>query len=459
MRAGDPTPTPSRGLAGVDVEEVPALAEEISRRARTAPAEPSVTVSDLIGPRRAYWRRVAPGTPIAEERRNRMEAGRSAHGRLVAALPREGSFEVRVRRDGVAGRIDLLADVPVEVKTGEPVGVDHLLELRPDHVEQIAIYCALAERLVGRIVTLSPGPSAPLRVDAVDLEVPDPAGVGIAIRGRAHRIREAVRDRRPAELPRCRWYGRGCEFQEARVCDCDGSEPPPSTEILDRIGARRPRPEVAERWRVAIEAAVPDPGNFPLARFRDLLYPRRAYFEQTTPPPAGSPPSERAAPTAGRDLYDRLVAAVEGGPVGEVARLAPVGPGPEEEVAGFRGIPFLVRTSRAWRRLGTDEVVARFPQYALELGWRCAATGTTEGFLFLAFEHAERDADRFEVMRLRFRSVADAAAEIDRRAEEFRAAVAEGRPEALAPCPGWMVEGCPYRGSCGCDVAAERSQR
>ncbi len=52
-------------------------------------------------------------------------------------------MEVRLRREGISCRIDLLSDVPVEIKTGTGSLPADLKVDRPEHVEQLAMYCAL----------------------------------------------------------------------------------------------------------------------------------------------------------------------------------------------------------------------------------------------------------------------------------------------------------------------------
>ncbi|HTP53567.1 MAG TPA: hypothetical protein VML94_01195 [Thermoplasmata archaeon] len=458
MAAPEPRRAAPDWATTVQVEEEPSVAAEIQERVARGSGLKPVSVTDLLAPRRAYWRRVAPAAPIPELRRDRMETGRSWHTRLAEALPDEGSFEVRVRKDGIAGRIDLLSEVPVEVKTGSPVEAERILDLRPEHVEQIAMYCALTQARTGRIVTLSPGAEGAVSVGAVDLSVPDPVRVAEAMQRRAEAIRTAVRTGRPADLPACRWFGRRCEFQEARRCDCAGTEPSPSREILDRVESAAHRPEIEERWSAALRSLPPLAEGPTCSRFRDLIYPRRAYFEATAPTPPAAP--EPARPAAeGPGWFERVVEAVEGGPVGEVVRLPPRHPGPEEDVPGFRGRPFLVRTSKAWSRLRPLEAVGRFPQYALELGFRCATTGTAEGRVVLAYERAEKETDRFQVLRYRFGDPGLFRALWKESEEQLRTAIAAGSPASLPPCPGWMFDGCPYRATCGCGPAEGRSQR
>lgn len=459
MNEGDPGAAVTDWVASVRVEEDLPTAGELRVRWVHGSSEAPLSVSDLLAPRRAFWRRRAPAPPIADDRREKMEAGRSWHSRLIYALPREGAFEVRIRRAGISGRIDLLADVPVEVKTGTPVGTDRLIEARPDHVEQIVMYCGLSGALAGRIITLSPREGGALSVEAVDLTVPRPDRADAALRRRAGRIRAAVEAGRPGDLPACRWFGRRCEFQEARICDCTGAEPAPDPELLEQVGTTTARPDIAERWREALERAPAARSDLVVPRFRDLIYPRRRYFEATGAvalPEAVSAPRPRAA---GADLYERLAAAVEGGPVGEIARLAPVRDEAEEEVPGFRGSPYLLRTSRAWTRVEARDAVRRFPQYALELGFRCAATGTDAGWVFLAFERAENEIDRVEALRYRFSEIDRFARMWDERGQRLGSAIRERSPGELASCPGWMQDDCPYRPGCACAGDPVRSQR
>ncbi len=366
-------------------------------------------------------------------------------------------MEVRLRREGISCRIDLLSDVPVEIKTGAgPLPVD-LKADRPEHVEQLAMYCALTGRPTGRLVHILLAEGQATAVRATDVTFGDLDRVASELRAREAALRSALEAGDGAGLPRCRWFGRGCEFQASGVCGCDGGEPGGSDLLLDEARSLVERPELSDRWqrllRVAGSAGTPPAA----ARFRDLVYPRRAFFERTRGrvPDTETPP----AVSPSRDLYDRLAEAVESGPVGDVRQLPSDPDGPEEEVVGLRGVPFLLRTSRAGARIRSAEAVARFPQYALELGLRCAATGTSEGHVILGYERAEDDRDRVHVLDYRFRPTATFSILAKERSRALADAIARGSPRELAACAGWMVSDCPYRTECGCDGDGGRSQR
>lgn len=388
-----------------------------------------------------------------------MEAGRNLHRGIDLALPDEGAFEVRLRRAGISARIDLLSDVPVEIKTGDEPPPDDLAGERPEYVEQIALYCALLARDRARLVHVQGPADGPPVVRAFDLGYHDPAVLSEELERRAASLRAALGSQNASSLPRCRWHALGCEYRAAGLCDCRGDEELPSSVLVDQAQRPTPRDDISDRWARAlrkVDLAAPTPG---MRRYRDLVYPRRAYFDAVAP---AEPPAPRVALTdyPPSDVYDSAVGALEGGPVGEVHRLPEFGWTPEEEVAGWRGEPYIVRTSRAWSRLRADEAVTRFPQYALELGFRCAATGTRRGHLVVAYERAERLHDRLQVLEYSFGSdLASYASLLGERRRTFERALSSSDPSELAVCADWMVPNCPYRASCGCGEGAPRSQR
>ncbi|HYA57900.1 MAG TPA: hypothetical protein VEH57_05505 [Thermoplasmata archaeon] len=445
--------------SSVRVTEDHELAREVTERFAHGSGLRAVPVTDLVDPRKAFWRRLGPPVEFAPERRAAVEVGRAVHQLVGRALANEGPLEVRVRREGVVGRIDLLADLPTEVKSGSStVDPAELRELRPDHVEQLAMYCALLDRRAGRLLQfLTPG-GVVEAVRAVDVSFGDLSPVRAEMNARARGLREALVSGAPTGLSRCRWFSRGCEFRGASVCDCRGDEPEAGDAMLGGVESILARPDVEQRVRSSL-AHTPGPAAPPsVERFRDLIYPRRAWFERSSPA-APLPPPTPSPESATPDVYGRLVEAIESGPVGEVCQLPVLTDEPAEEVTAFRGEPYLVRTSRAWERLLPSAMVDRYPQYALDLGFRCAATGSYRGRVVTAYERAERDEDRISVYELRFATLTPFSRLFRTRTEALRRALRQGDSMSLPPCPEWMYADCPYRGACGCGVDEGRSQR
>ncbi len=452
-----------RGAAALPpptVREDASLAQELAARLPSGRWERAVPVTDLVDPRRAYFRHLKGPAPVEPARRAKMDAGRALHRAIDLALEKEGTFEVRLRRGGVSARIDLLADVPVEIKTGDQLPPDDLVETRPEYVDQLAMYCALVDRTDARLVYVHRPEDAAPAVRAVDVAFDEAKALRTELDRRAGELKTALNLRTPAALPRCRWFDRGCEFRSAGLCDCRGDELEASEPYTDHVVAQVVRGDVQERWEQALSARSEPVVPPPFHRYRDLVYPRRAYFESVEPVEA----ARVGRPTVGdhtpSEVYDGAVGALEGGAVGDVHRLAETGPTPEEEVAGWRGEPYIVRTSRAWSRVREADALARYPQYALELGFRCATTGTRRGRVLLAYERATAQDDRLQVLEYTFGEQADAyAREYRRRWELLDRALAESRPRTLAACAAWMVAECPYRARCGCAEDSVRSQR
>jgi hypothetical protein len=455
---GNELRSPSPWEPTVTVREQPELERELRERFEKGSGRRGVGVTDLLSLRRAFYRIVGPPVPIPPARQARLDQGRAVHRALGSRLAHEGILEARVRRDGLVGRIDLLSEVPVEVKTASAlVEPSDLPGLRPDHLDQLGMYCALVDRPVGRLLTLIATPEGVADVQAVDVTFRSVPRILEEMQRRAGLLRTALAEHQVDRLPRCPWFGRGCEYEDAKACSCSGEEAPIAPPLTEEVATLTPREDVRERVRSALSEPGPFAGSAPVARFREILYPRRAYFERTRPtaaPAVEAPPASREP-----DLYARLSEALESGPAGEVARLIGRSAEPEEEVVGFRGRPVLLRTSRAWDRFRAAELVARAPQYALELGLRCATTGTESGILVIGFERAEVDRHRIQVLELGFASLTPFSRLFRERSRALAAALREGNPEPLPACPAWMVTDCPYRSECGCGGAESRVTR
>ncbi len=441
----------------VRVRDDPALAAEIEQRRSKEPRPRAVGVTDLLASRRAFWRITGPPAPVTPERQARLDAGRFLHRQVEKFLAPDGALEVRVRSDGLVGRIDAVSDRPIELKTASvAVDPENLVADRPDHVEQLGMYCALLGRSNGRLVTVVTRGGEALGVRTYDVQYREVGAIVQEMHVRADRLEAAIRAGRPDGLPRCRWYGRGCEFAAGSICDCRGDEPEPASAILERVDSIEARPELDAALLPRLIDAVRTTPRPSIRRFRDLIYPRRAYFETVRPT---SPPREPrdAAREESLETYRSLIDAVESGPPGEVTRLPVLADEPEEEVSAFRGEPFLLRTSRAATAPRAEEVVARAPQYALELGFRCAVTGRTSGRAIVSYGSPARA--RLHVFELEFGPGGAFARLWRQRARRWQQAIRDRSPLGLAPCPPWMARDCPYRSECGCAEEPGRSQR
>jgi hypothetical protein len=429
------------------VEEAPALARELAARAQHEPTVRSVFVTDLLDLRRAYWNAVAPTEP-GPERRALMDAGRLGHAQVGERLGTPDQREVRVRREGIVGRIDLWTDRPGELKvTPLPRDPAQLIVSRPAYLEQLAMYCALTETTEGRLLLVAPPTAAPAAA-VFDVRFSDLAPVWEEMKRRAELFRIALRTGDPASLPRCAWQGRGCEFESVQICQCPAESDALPALVPPEGAVVRPNPVESERLRgltgfpaAAVGAAPPS--------LRSVLYPRRAYFEQTAP--RDERPARRpVAPGGEVDLYARLMELLETGPVGDVVRRSGVDGGIADSILCWRGEPLLLKVTRSLQAPAVATYLAQQPQYFLDLAIRCAALGTSGGWLVVGYERRADWETRVRSYRIQLASAETITSLLRERTAGLAAALASHTSAALPACPSWMTRDCPYAASCGC---------
>lgn len=446
--------------SSVIVRDDPALATELLRRWDASAPQRSVSVTDLLAPRRAYWRLTLGPVAPTPERRARLDAGRRVHRVLERILSPEAAIEVRVRREGIVGRIDALTDRPIEVKTTSSVpSTENLATDRPEYVEQLGMYCALAQRPEGRLIAVAGGGSSSPDLRSWDVRFRGLDVVSREMGRRADALRSALASGRPSGLSRCPWFDRGCEYQAVGTCDCSGAEPEEGHDLSSHLAEIAERSEMDLLLTSRLGGALRSAPVPRFARYRELVYPRRTYYERKRPMEEIEPVEREKGLPPPSPTYERLLDAIEGGPVGEVARLPTLSEEPAEEVPAFRGVPYLARTSRAFVRPRAEDIVGLAPQYPLELGFRCATTGTQTGRVIVAYEKASTPDERLKVFEFRFDPITTFSRLWRSRASRLEGALATDRPGDLTACPAWMFARCPYRGECGCGPPPGRSQR
>ncbi len=429
------------------VEIVPDLArtQELAERYRTASVERGIRVTELADLRSAFWKERLRW-PIAPERQATVDRGVDLHRALGAVVGPGVALEVRFRRAGIVGQIDALGGPVIELKTGgRGIAPEEWRSHRPDALVQLVTYCALADREEGWLVRREAPESGSGSLSVAEFHIPDLATRRAAAVARAERLREAIRTGDPSALPACRWFDRGCEFRAAQGCTCTGTEPADPLEILDGLPPPARRPDVeaewSQRWR-----GYRAPATVEIDAIHDLIYPRRAYFdrlepEATSPPPPPGPADEMRA---------RLRAAMESGPIGDLAVRLPMSawaPGPIET---WRGEPFLRRVRNQYTPPAAEELAPAAPQVAWELGFRCAALGSPTAHLVLGWGRCPPERSPVFVFRYRFPDLGAIARRWRGIARALAETRADGRAERLPACPAWYAANCPHQPRCGC---------
>jgi hypothetical protein len=280
-----------------------------------------------------------------------------------------------------------------------------------------------------------------------DIVLRDLEAIRQEMRRRAEQVRTAREAGRAGGLPRCEWFDHGCPFQRETVCDCTGEEPELGDAVLDQVEAVRPNPDAAEAISTMLLGGRWTPAE--VGRFRELAYPRRAYYDGVDPDAEAEPEGlGRTGPPD--ETWSAVQAILEDGPAGEYElRHDPSGE-PAEAVPTFRGAPVLVKSSRSLRPAPASGLVAERPHYVLELALRCASLGLSLGWLVLGMERVPSEGEWIRVQQIRFGSLPALAALLERRKTSLAHARKNRDPSGLPTCPTWMVERCPHRAVCGC---------
>ena len=223
----------------VSISENERARETFYEQARSFLRKPreGIHVSDLLFPLRTYMRETHPEVGLPDRDCGFFLAGQAHHSifQVISTLPEYR--EVEVEFGGIRGHIDMLHDVPVELKTTRMMRVRTGKEIArdcPHYIRQLAYYAAMTGRHRGQLWIFylyarekGSGRSAmtpQLRV--YDVEFDDLDAIRSEMLERKDALVEALESGDPSNLPPCpKWMCRSCRFREhCGRGDDDGSE-------------------------------------------------------------------------------------------------------------------------------------------------------------------------------------------------------------------------------------------
>jgi len=417
-------------------------------RARRPPHR--ITVTDLTNLKQAYFRRKYPEITPPLEKQQLMWAGTGFHKIFGAAVSSEEYLEQSVEIEGIAGKIDIYEEIPIEVKTtSSTVSPKGLLQYRQTYIEQLGMYCAMVNIHQGKIIIYQrqeqEAPQAPLSVYQVSF--PDLEAVRDEMRRRRDLLIHALISNDPSNLPVCPWLDRGCDYSQ--VCDCKTTSVPLSYEIADLAGQIEFDDVTCQQ--LLAKVAAPQPSS--LFRMNEAVFPRKAYFErlksvETTVDEEESQQKKqdylRAMDEFG--FLDALRESLQYGAPGEVqsipVRCASLG----DLVRVHQNLPTILRDPKFQSLVDRQRLPWAFPHYFLRLGFECALTGHAKGRLLLYYANVDKEDAKLMVYDISFRSLDVLKTEALRRVELLETA---SSPFQLPKCPSWMCRNCEYRFECG----------
>jgi hypothetical protein len=378
-----------------------------------------------------------------------MWAGTGFHKVFGSAVSSEEYLEQFVEAEGIVGKIDIYEKIPAEVKTtSTPVDKD-LLKHRPTYIEQLGMYCAMANAHEGEIIVYQrqsqESSQAPL--GCFHVTFPDLEAIREEMRRRRDLLLHALISNDPGNLPRCAWFNRGCDYSQ--VCDCETSSVPSSYEIAEL--AREIHIDSMTCEQLLIKMAEPQPS--PLFRINDTVFPRKVYFKRLKSQEIVLDEEEsqqkkedylRSMDELG--FLDALRDSLQYGAPDEVQNM-PVQHASLSDLVRIRqNLPTILRDPKFRSVVERERLAWTFPHYFLRLGFECALTDHPKGRLLLYYAKVPREDAKLMVYDVSFRNLNAIKTEVLHRVELLEKATS---PLQLPKCPSWMCPNCPYKDECG----------
>ncbi len=431
------------------VEANRGLKDTFAERLKARGERQSISVTDLVALRPAFYDRVRPDIEPGLERKELMLRGSGFHEQFGRAVSREEYLEQFVEMEGITGRIDIYEQQPLELKTTRSgIQAEELASRRPSWLEQLGMYCAMVDREHGRLLVYNRG--GPDHLLAFSMRFPDLPAVQSEMSVRRDLLAKALEDGSPDSLPVCPWSGKGCIYEAEGICSCAEIDAVPTFPIAELAAeiARDDGIEMDFTKRLARPAKQKEG-----IRITDLVFPRKAYFAAKTPPGGEG---EMASRLESYDRYGLVRELISRGLAGkgELTR-RPVELGPiRDRVLLHKGAATAVRVSEFREPVQRWQLPDTFRHYVLRVAFDAALAGTQRGRLVVYYRNASSEDAKLMVYDTFFKDLDGLVREAERRAHLLVQAMATGSPDALPTCPAWMHKFCEFKDRCGCGAGA-----
>jgi len=423
--------------------------DALMRKLKTRRPPYRISVTDLTNLKQAYFRRKYPEIFPPLEKQQLMWAGTGFHKIFGSAVSSEEYVEQFVEAEGVVGKIDIYEKIPVELKTTSgSVDANTLLRYRPNYVEQLGMYCAIVNVGEGEIIVYQrqgEESSSSLFLVVYHVTFPNLEAIRDEMRRRRDLLIQALVSNDPGSLPVCSWFNKNCDYTE--VCDCKTSSVPSSYKIAELAG--QIKSNEAAREQLLARLASPVSSGI---RIKDLVFPRKAYFERLKPQETafgGKIEEEREEYLRSMDERGFLSALRDSlgyGALGEVQRVPVKYPLLTDLVQLYQNLPTILRDPKFSSLVERERLPWKFPHYFIRLGFECALTDHAHGRLLVYYANVLKEDAKLMVYDVTFKNLAALKAEALRRAELL--AKAHSTYE-LPRCPSWMCPNCGYKSECG----------
>jgi hypothetical protein len=437
----------SRQISGIEANRT--VRDAIMAKLRSQRSPERIIVTDLLNLKQAYFIRKHTEIVPSLERQQLMWAGTGFHDLFGHTVSRDEFIEQLVEWEDIVGKIDIYEDIPVEVKTTSKLDEEaDLGRKRPGYIEQLGMYCAMVDASEGKIViyrreepeSLVP----PLVVYAVRFS--NLEAIRQEMAKRRDLLFEALETGDPSGLPKCPWYGRGCDYSS--VCDCGTTVFASDPTILELASNIHPDQKTAAELLARLKQSKPRDS----LRLNNTVFPRMAYLAQREKETFvdeevddSEEASERLSSMNRQSLRRVITGTLTYGRVGEAQRIPSDLAEIRDKILIYRGLPTIVRDPAHRSPVERDRLPDFFSHYFLRLGFECALSGSPRGRLVLYYRNVEREDAKLQVYDISFRSLESLKEELISRINLLGKA---GSVEELPPCPSWLCRFCEYATAC-----------
>jgi len=431
-------------VRGIDANRT--LKDELTAVIRSQSSRRRISVTDLVNPRQAFFRWTRPEIQPSPERAHFMMAGTGFHDLFGRAVATEEFVEQFVEYEGVVGKIDIYDKIPVELKTTGS-NPDAPGAARPSYIDQLGLYCTMTGVSSGWLLIYRReqfGRQPILRAFRVEFTNPDPLRAEML--RRRDIFRDALERGDPADLPRCEWFGRNCDYSD--VCHCDVASP-----LAHIVAQDAYRIERDTNLEATLTSQLSAPGERPRGfRLNDLVFPRKAAYEHQPADEESEP--DTAVETRLRELerqgfrgtlYKALRFGIPGAFKNQPVKLRSL----SDRVGMFHDMPTLMRVTKFREMVERDRLPQAMGHYFDRLVFECALAGAERGRLVLYYEILP--GDKFMVYEVSLKNMPAVLTEAERRLALLESGAS---PAELPACPSWMAKFCRYKDRCGCGDAA-----
>ena len=400
-----------------------------------------ISVTDLVSPMQAFYRRTRPEIRPSPDRLQVMMAGTGFHEIVGPLLSTEEYLEQLLELDGIVGKVDIYEDVPVELKTTSSIPKD-IYKGRSSYFEQLGMYCAMANKDTGRLLVYQRrSDEQPDDFRAYQANFTNLGRVVSEMRTRRDAFQDALEHNDPSNLPQCKWLYLGCDYSS--VCSCRGKSPDSPIVAQDEVEIVE-MPELEEEIKDKLSSA---PTPAPTLGLNDLVFPRMAALQRSN---AGGESDKESDADRMHELQRQgfryeLYTALRYGSPGQFKQVPVRLDTLVGKVSVYRESPTILRVPRLNDMVQRDRLPSFFSHYFDRLALECALTNIRHGRLILYYEKIPDD--KFMVYDVTFHSRDAILVEAKRRLSLLESGAEH---TALPPCPAWMARFCDFAPNCGC---------